>query len=164
MDPQGSSLTQQRTLDHETLWQYMRQLLERVARVFERDDDVIDECLDIVVDLLGADRGVVLMSCADGTFHVINARSGRRALSTAEREEISRTIVRESLESGRCIILDHRSDLASAAARGASITSFGIRAALAAPLQRRANELGGVLYVDFRRVDRFVDAAHVEFF
>jgi DNA-binding NtrC family response regulator len=166
------SLSHRHALDHETLWRYMRQLLERVARVFEREDSVIDECLDTVVDLLGADRGAVLLTSPDGTAHVINARAAGRALSPTEREEISRTIVRECLESGECIVRDHRMMKPSSRGPGAaaaSLVSFGIHAALAAPLSsasKRDDDLRPVLYVDFRRLDSIVEmeTAHVEFF
>lgn len=147
----------------------MRQLLDRVALVFEREESVIDDCLDIVVDLLGADRGAVLLTSADGTAHIINARAAGRALSTSEREEISRTIVRECLESGECIVRDHRRMNPSSRASAASLVSFGIHAALAAPLSsaaKRDDDLRPVLYVDFRRLDSVVEmeTAHVEFF
>jgi DNA-binding NtrC family response regulator len=167
----AASLSHRHSLDHETLWRYMRQLLERVALVFEREESVIDECLDTVVDLLGADRGAVLLTSPDGTAHIINARAAGRALSPTEREEISRTIVRECLESGECIVRDHRMMTPSSRPSAASLISFGIHAALAAPLSSAKklsddDNLRPVLYVDFRRLDSVVEmeTAHIEFF
>src|SRR5438477_3014268 len=54
----ADGLTAERLLNHETLWRYLRKLLDRLAHVL--DEEVSDECVDIVVDLLGADRGFVL--------------------------------------------------------------------------------------------------------
>ncbi len=154
-------LTLERLPDHEAMWRYMQMLLERVGRVFERED-VVDECLDILVELLGADRGMVLMSGPGGSAQVINARGPRRALATAEREEVCRTIVHQSLESGRFICWDRRSELFDNVS--ASASSFGIHVALAAPLLQPKTDLRGVLYVDFRRLEKVVERAHIEFF
>ena len=154
-------LTLERLPDHEAMWRYMQMLLERVGRVFERED-VVDECLDILVELLGADRGMVLMSGPGGSTQVINARGARRALATDEREEVCRTIVHQSLESGRFICWDRRSELFDNVS--ASASSFGIHVALAAPLLQPKTDLRGVLYVDFRRLEKVVERAHIEFF
>ena len=51
---------------------------------------VMDDCLDILVDLLGADRGLLLLTESDGTTHVVNARGHRKSLSVPEREEVSK--------------------------------------------------------------------------
>src|SRR5438876_250126 len=48
-------------LDHAALWQRIRSLLDSVALVADRDG-FLDECLDRIVELLGADRGMVLLS------------------------------------------------------------------------------------------------------
>src|SRR3954466_14326357 len=95
------SLTTERSLDHQIMWRYLRQLLNRLAGVL--DDEVADECVDIVVDLLGADRGFVLLTASDGSTRVVNARAQSKALLAVEREEISRTLVREALDSGKLV-------------------------------------------------------------
>ncbi len=139
----------------------MRRLLDRVYGVLDRDS-LIDDCLDILVELLGADRGLILHIGSDGSSRVIHARAGGEALSTEEWEEVSRTVIREALESRRCVVWDPLS-----AARGStSAALLGIQVALATPLGGEAARRSplGVLYVDFRDARKFVGAEHVEFF
>jgi sigma-54 specific flagellar transcriptional regulator A len=156
----ADSLCTHETLDHELMWRYMRQLLDRVFGVLE-NETVADDCLDIVVDLLGADRGLILLTYPDGSSHAVNARGKKKTLSPIEREEISKTIVRESLLSAECV----QWLPLTAPASSASMHALGIVAALAAPLHT-ANDAGrrGVLYVDFRGVNKFVGERHIEFF
>jgi len=149
-----------RPLDHETMWTYMRRLLERVSAVSD-DERVLDECLDIVVSLLGADRGLVLVTHSDGTSHVIRARGSRGALAPHEQEEISRTIVRDAMESDACVVWDAGKQQASSA----SIATLGIMTAMAAPVHAPAGGgRVGVAYVDFRGLQKTVGSAHLDFF
>src|SRR5262249_21770388 len=127
--PMSEQLTSEARLDHETMWRYMRRLLDRIFSVIE-NDAVVDDCLDILVDLLGADRGLLLLTFADGSTHAVNARGQKKHLEPAEREEISRTIIREALETGECVVWS----ALSRADRSASMASLGIVTALAAPL------------------------------
>jgi transcriptional regulator with GAF, ATPase, and Fis domain len=145
-------------LTHETLWRHVRQLVERAFVALEKDW-AVDECLDIVVDLLGADRGMVLLREPDGTMRVVNARGHKRALAAEEREEMSRTIVRRALEQDECVVWDP-----AAQATSASFAMLRIVAALAAPLRGGRPHPSGVLYVDFRDPRRAVDERRVEFF
>jgi hypothetical protein len=85
-------------LDAATLWRHVQRLIDRVTAVLE-GDTVVDDCLDIVVELLGADRGLVMLEQADATTLVVNARGPRRTISPAEREEVSRTIIRRAVDS-----------------------------------------------------------------
>jgi transcriptional regulator with GAF, ATPase, and Fis domain len=146
-------------LTHETMWRHMRQLLDR-AFVALQKDWAVDECLDIVVDLLGADRGMVLLRQADGGMQVINARGHKRALATEEREEMSRTIVRRALEQDECVVWDP----AALPSTSASFAMLRIVAALAAPLRGGSGQARGVLYVDFRDPRFAVDERRTEFF
>ena len=124
----ADSLTTERSLDHQIMWRYLRQLLDRLAGVL--DDEVSDECVDIVIDLLGADRGFVLMSAADGSTRVVNARAQSKSLLAAEREEISRTIVREAIDSGKLACWNQLESITGTA----SVTHLGIVASMAAPI------------------------------
>ncbi len=154
------SLSTHRTLDAATLWASMRRLVERVSTALE-SATVLDDCLDVVLDLLGADRGLVLLTLDDGASSIVNARGSRGALDAMEREELSRTIVRQALESDTCVRWDVRNQPLSSA----SVSSLGIYAALAAPLRGgRGRGPRGVLYVDFRHPSKQVEEQHVEFF
>src|SRR5204863_2617592 len=64
----STSLTTQRSLDHETLWRALRTVVDRLFGALESADKtagadtVVDDALDIVVDILGADRGLILLA------------------------------------------------------------------------------------------------------
>jgi DNA-binding NtrC family response regulator len=146
-------------LTHESMWRQMRLLVDRAFVALEKDW-AVDECLDIVVDLLGASRGMVLLQQPDGGMQVINARGHKRALASEEREEMSRTIVRRALEQDECVVWDPTASQSTSA----SFLMLSIVAALAAPLRGGSAQPVGVLYVDFRNPHLVVDQRRVEFF
>jgi transcriptional regulator with GAF, ATPase, and Fis domain len=155
-------LSRQANLDAETLWRTTRHLLDLFFGVIE-SETALDDCLDALVDVLGADRGLLLLASSDGGALAINGRGGGHALTTMEREEVSRTVVREAMETRRCVQWD---PLSAAAKQSRSFASLHIVAALAAPLfvAGSRDRLRGVLYVDFREMRKFVSDRHVEFF
>ena len=155
-------LSRQPILDAEAMWRTTRQLLDRLFGVIE-GDDAMDDCLDALVDVLGADRGLLLLASSDGGALAVNGRGGGRALTAMEREEVSRTVVRQAIETRRCVTWD---PLSAAVGQSRSFSSLGIVAALAAPLfdSGSRERLRGVLYVDFREMRKFVSERHVEFF
>ena len=165
------SLSADSQLSHERLWQEMRRLLERVVRVVDHDS-FLDECLDTLVELFGADRGLILLSDSSGGTHAVNGRGQNRALSPFEREEISKTIISLVQASGESVLWEPDFELAGSE----SITTLGIVAALAAPLhplawneaEAPANDLRpyhrGVLYLDFRDFTKIIGETHREFF
>jgi len=148
-------------LDTGPVWSHMRDLLDRVFRVID-GESVLDDCLDIVVDVLEADRGLILLTYADGSSQAINARGHKRTLDRFEREEISRTIVREVLETGQCAVWSALNGTDASA----SISALGIATALATPIQLASGGRGcrAILYLDFRKYKKRVEAAHIEFF
>ncbi len=145
-------------LTHESMWRHMRLLVDRAFVALEKE--AVDECLDIVVDLLGASRGMVLLQQPDGTMRVVNARGPKRALAAEEREEMSRTIVRRALEQDECVVWDP----AASQSTSSSFLMLRIVGALAAPLRAGSTRPAGVLYVDFRSPQLTVDERRVEFF
>jgi transcriptional regulator with GAF, ATPase, and Fis domain len=161
MSEPPDSLAAQPTLDHETMWRYMRRLLDRFFGVLE-SDAVMDDCLDVLVDILGADRGLILLTDSEGTTHAVNARGHKKALTATEREEISKTLIQQTLESGQCIFWDPLTSRSPSS----SIAFLGIVAALVAPLPagNAGDRFRGVLYVDFRDRKKFVEERHMEFF
>lgn len=135
------------------LWHDLRALVSRLAAVADRAT-FLDDVLDTLVESLGADRGLILLTDDAGEAHAINARGRGRALPPAERDEISRTIVAEVHRSGRPVLWE------VGAAGSDSQLSLGIMSALAAPLRPARGGTAaftrGVVYVDFREVDRVV--------
>jgi transcriptional regulator with GAF, ATPase, and Fis domain len=159
------ALASSQTLDVETMWRTMRVLVERVFGALD-GDDALDDCLDALVDVLGADRGMVLVRGADGGTVVVNARGGGKALSPSDRDEVSRQIIRRALETGEGVVWDPL----TAPRSSTSVTMLGILAAMAAPLNSLTasgaarDRARGVLYVDFRDPRKFVTDRHAEFF
>jgi transcriptional regulator with GAF, ATPase, and Fis domain len=148
-------------LDHEKAWTRLRALLERLVTALDRDtfiDDVVDE----LVDLLGADRGLVVLGDPElGGAVVVNARGRGRALAPREREEVSKTVIAEARASGRCVVWEPSRPAIE------SMSDLGIVSAMAVPLRRAAwwgGTAGGVLYVDFRDPRKEPGALHRELF
>jgi len=149
------------TLDHESVWENMRRLLDRTHDAFG-SNSVVDDCLDIIVDLLGADRGLIVLTSSDGGWQVVNARGGKEALGPAERQEASKTVIRHAIETRRCAVWN----LSAGDSAPTSFRWFGILAALAAPLYSGSDRSRpcGALYVDFRHGHELASELHVEFF
>ncbi len=161
MASEMTDLASTATLDVETMWRTMRGLVARVFGVIEGDDP-LDDCLDVLVDVLGADRGMVIARTADGLTRVVHARARGKALAAEEREEVSRQIIGRAFESGEGVVWDPL----TAPQASSSVTMLGILAAMAAPLHGAGGREApcGVLYVDFRDPHKFVTDRHVEFF
>jgi transcriptional regulator with GAF, ATPase, and Fis domain len=157
----SDALSTRASPDPETMWRTMRSLLDRVFGVLERDT-VLDDCLDILVDVLGADRGLVLAIDEAGTPRTIHGRGKRKNLDALEREEISKTMIHRALDTGECVTWDVNSTSPSS-----SVGNLGILAALAAPLHRPGGHdraPRAVLYVDIRDPRKHVEKSHVDFF
>jgi transcriptional regulator with GAF, ATPase, and Fis domain len=155
-----ASLSTRRKLDDASLWAAICRLHERLFGVLD-SDEAIEQGLDVLVDVLGADRGMLLLVQSEGSAQVFKARGQRGAIDALEHEDISRTIVRRALDTGQLVAWDPMSGLGASQ----SVTTLGIIAALAAPLQRPGSrDPRGVLYIDFRDREKFVSERHIEFF
>src|ERR1700682_1031248 len=140
----------------------MRELVDRVFGALE-GETALDDCLDVLVELLGADRGLVVVTFADGSTKAIHARRSGTDLPPVERESISQTIVRQALETGECVVYQPEVHTIK------SVTTLGITAALAVALHAGPAGGGGegrraVLYVDVRDQRKFLHPSHIEFF
>jgi DNA-binding NtrC family response regulator len=159
----GPRLTSERAA-----WEALRRIVAALPSAVDRES-FLDEHLDHVVELVGADRGLLLLAHEGGALQVIHGRAEGRALSSLERDEVSRTITRRVLETGETVVLRPLED----ASPTESIHAFGIATALAAPIGalrfREGSRDGalhvdpddeprvrGVLYVDFRNPRRRV--------
>ncbi|CAN5483608.1 hypothetical protein BH09MYX1_BH09MYX1_45160 [soil metagenome] len=155
-----NNLAGKSSIDHATMWRYMCRLVERLFPALE-GEAAIDDALDILVDVLGADRGLVLLNGSDGSTRIVNARGHRKPLTLEEREEISRTVVAQALSTNQCVVWD---PLASHSASESAML-LGIVAGLTAPLHGGPGQPPrGVVYVDFRDRRKFFEREHVEFF
>ena len=151
------ALSTRTTLDPATLWRTTRELIDRIFRVLD-GDAVLDDCLDIIVELVGADRGLIVAVDESGATRTVNARGKGKTLGAAEREEISKTIIRQALDSGDCVTWDLASIRPSS-----SVATLGILSAFAAPIHASRSGLRAALYVDVRDPRKCLEQPHVEF-
>ena len=156
-------LSSRPTIDHELLWRALRELVDRVFGALD-SETVVSGCLDILVEILGADRGLVVLSYPDGSTKSVHARRNGTDLALVERDEISRTIVREAFQTGECVT--YQAEMRAIK----SVTTLGIVAALAIALGRHSTAARdpaaprAVLYVDVRDHLKYMHPSHVEFF
>ena len=140
----------------------MRVLLERVFGVLERDT-VLDDCLDILVDVIGADRGLVLVVDESGTPRTINARGKGKTLGAArargdqQDDHPPRARDRRVRDLGRQLDATPRRASASSGSSPRSLRRC-IGPATTADAPR------AVLYVDIRDMRKHVEKSHLEFF
>jgi transcriptional regulator with GAF, ATPase, and Fis domain len=125
----------------------LRQLVDRLV-VSADEDELIGGVLTMLVEMLGADRGVVMLTDRSGATTTIDARGKRGPLSAREQAEISRSVIHEVWKTGRALLLEP--DIGEGSK---SVQALGIACALAAPLRVVGkSEARGVVYVDFRDV------------
>ncbi len=143
-------------LSPEEMWAGFLALLGQLEEVVDRDAFIID-CLDHLVDVLGADRGMVVLRNTDGDMSVLGARGQRGDLSDQEQREIRATLVETALRDDRPTAWN-----VSEQSSSASMVKFGIWVAMALPLRVSGQSLG-VLYVDIRKATKFMGKRHEEF-
>lgn len=141
--------------DLETIWASTLEILRRL-RGGPTSSAAIDHALDAIVEVLGADRGLLLLNDSGGEM-VVNARGPAGALAPAEREEIGRTLIRRARQSGRPV---HWDPIAEA---GGSLGELGVLAAVAVPVQAPGEPVLGVLYVDVREPGKSLGEGHERF-
>ena len=142
-------------------WDALRAVVDAVRAGGDRGE-VVDDVLDALVAAVGADRAVVFLADDAGAALAIHARGRAGELAADEREELSRTIVRDVQRDGRTV----RWALAARGPSPPSMMALGIVAAVAVPLVRIALTAGargelGVLYLDVRDPARRLDDAVV---
>lgn len=132
-------------------WNALARLLGKLRTVSHRADWLI-ECLDTLVELLGADRGLILVHEAGGD-HVIQARGPGGQLDLRERHEVSQTLMRQALESGRCEVWEIGEDATE------SLAHLGVVTAAVMPLLPVGGEgpPTGAIYIDYRIPRRVFD-------
>ncbi|MCA9563078.1 MAG: sigma-54-dependent Fis family transcriptional regulator [Myxococcales bacterium] len=156
-----TGLTAVSELDYQQMWSSFLDLLERISSSVDRDE-FLDHCLDRVVSVFGADRGVLLLT-GGGTTQVIKARArGQEPLNEAEWEEMSRTVVQRAIDTGECVVWQADGEPGSH-----SMVYLNIIEAIAAPLPipgETEPDRKAVLYLDIRNFERGIGETHLEFF
>ncbi|MBK7077161.1 MAG: sigma-54-dependent Fis family transcriptional regulator [Myxococcales bacterium] len=120
-----------------------------IGRLIESADHdaFLEETLTTLVERLGADRGLILLTDAAGAALTAHARGPGGQLSAREQQEVSRSIVHEVWRTGRAVLIEPDVGPGSA-----SVMTLGIACALAAPLREIGGDGAprGVVYLDYR--------------
>jgi phosphoserine phosphatase RsbU/P len=119
-------------------------------------DEVLDLVLDNVIELMGAERGAIMLLDDNGELSVRAARDSDRQPVAADVFRTSQSILREVALSGKPRVVNDASAELGYKAYG-SVFIHRLRSILCAPLTVRGSARG-VLYVDNRlRTDAFTD-------
>ncbi len=130
-------------------------LLEQAATDLAQAGSTESQLLRLLEALhghLGSDRGAVLLRDAEGKVFPVASCGGP---SDGLAIQIPKTLVDAALGEGQAIILADVGEDGSASA-SASMVNFGIRSALATPLEAEGQVLG-MLYLDAKRPSRRFD-------
>ncbi len=112
-------------------------------------DEVLNQVMDAVIQLTGAERGFLTLVDRDtGALEIRAARNFERESIPQKDVEISTTVVQSVIESGKGIVTtDARND--PRFANQESVIFYSLRSILCSPLQTRGKTIG-VIYVDNR--------------
>jgi len=138
--------------DSQTELRSLRALAETTALInsAQKTDEVLNQVMDTVIALTGAERGYIVLKNADtGELEFRVARGMEQStLDNSEGMIVSRTIVNTVADTGEAVLTDNASQDARFEG-GQSIVSFQLRSILAVPLKAR-DSIIGVVYCDNR--------------
>lgn len=109
---------------------------------------VLDEVMDALIVLMKAERGFLMLKDETGDFRVQIARDTKHHDVSEDAFAISKSIVRQVLESGEAVLTTSAKD-DPRFGQQASVAAFNLLSILCAPLKVK-DSLIGVLYVDNR--------------
>ncbi|MEM6530996.1 MAG: sigma 54-interacting transcriptional regulator [Myxococcota bacterium] len=142
---------------------YRRLLFLNRQLAREGDVDVLlERIVDAAIELLGAERGFILLDSGEGVRIAVARNLDRRALEGNAR--FSRTIATEVFNLGDPV-LTNNAQVDTRFAEAVSVASTQIRSVLCVPLRgiaRGEDPLIGALYLDHRFQDRAFTEADVE--
>lgn len=117
---------------------------------------VLDQVMDAIIQLTGAERGFLMLLDDDGLLAVKVARNFDQETLVKEESAVSQTITRQVFETGNPVVTTNAQEDPRYAAQ-ASIITHGMRSIMASPLRARG-QITGVVYVDNRiRAGMFSD-------
>lgn len=109
---------------------------------------VLDQVMDAVIALTGAERGFLMLRDDDGGVRVVAARNLDQQTLTSDKFAFSRTIVNQALDTGEPILTTNAVEDPRFAGQ-MSIVRQSLRSIMASPLRVRGRVIG-VTYVDNR--------------
>lgn len=127
------------------------QALYNVSRLLGSSLDlqvVLDQVMDAIIHLTGAERGFLMLRDDDGGLAVKAARNFDQKTLSSEDFKFSRTIANQVLDSGKAVLTTNAQE-DPRFANQASIVGQALRSIMATPLRARGTVIG-VIYVDNR--------------
>lgn len=126
-----------------------------------RQDEVLQQVMDAVIDLTGASRGFVMMhNELTKELDLVQGLGVDQEKLNADDMKISHTVIDMVMGSGQGVVTTNAQEDPRFSTSG-SVASFALRSILCAPL-RRANQVFGVVYVDNRAHAGLFDDADLE--
>ena len=125
--------------------------LYNVSRVLGTSLDlqtVLDQVMDAVIQLTGAERGFLMLRNDDGGLRVVAARNFDQETLSSDQFKFSRTFANTVLDTGKAVVTTNAAEDPRFAGQ-MSIISQALRSIMATPLFARGNVIG-VAYVDSR--------------
>jgi signal transduction histidine kinase len=125
--------------------------LYKVSRLLGSSLDlqvVLDQVMDAIIQLTGADRGFLMLRNDDGIEEVKAARNLDQQTLGSDKFKYSRTVVNKVLDTGESIVTTNAAEDPRFAGQ-ASIIGQSLRGIMASPLRVRGKVIG-VVYVDNR--------------
>jgi signal transduction histidine kinase len=135
----------------QTVQQKRYAMLYEVSRVIGSSLDlqtVLDQVMDAIIQLTGAERGFLMLLDDDGNLNVRVARNFDQETVESNAFALSRTVTRKVLETGQAIVTTNAQD-DPRFSNQPSILMHGLRSIMASPLRVRGQVIG-VVYVDNR--------------
>ncbi|MFN8374523.1 MAG: GAF domain-containing protein [Anaerolineae bacterium] len=125
--------------------------LYNVSRVIGSSLDlqtVLNQVMDAIIQLTGAERGFLMLRDDDGGLQVRAARNLDQQTIGGEDFKYSRTVANQVLDGGKAVVTTNAAEDPRFAGQ-ASIIAQSLRSIMATPLRARGNVIG-VVYVDSR--------------
>jgi signal transduction histidine kinase len=129
--------------------QYVK--LYEVSRVIGSSLDlqtVLNQVMDAIIELSGAERGFLMLLDDDGNLNVRVARNLTQETLASDAFALSRTVTTRVLESGQAIVTTNAQEDPRFAGQQ-SVVTHALRSIMASPLRVRGSIIG-VVYVDNR--------------
>ena len=112
-------------------------------------DEVINQVMDAVIQLTGAERGFLMLANeATEELDIMAARNIERINLDQKEMEVSRTVIQEVLHTGGGVVTTN-AQTDERYSNKDSVTRYALRSILCQPLQARG-EILGVIYVDHK--------------
>ncbi len=125
--------------------------LYQVSRVIGSSLDlqtVLNQVMDAIIQLTGAERGFLMLLDDDGNLTVRVARNVSRETLDSSEFALSRTVTKQVVDTNQPIVTTNAQEDERFAGKQ-SIMSYGLRSIMASPLRVRGKVIG-VVYVDNR--------------